>query len=76
MVRFELVQVGSREHNKAAVIIEKRLFGLLRIKWVKIHSIHPDFDKWHNVSNKSDYGYANMGKQHIEAAYLSLVSGS
>ena len=74
MSKFEIVQVGDRSGNKAAIMIERRLFGMFRVMWVKIYSDNPDFDKWINTSRKGCYGYANMTMSHIEANYLSLLS--
>ncbi|HBA6424250.1 TPA: hypothetical protein J2F85_003421 [Escherichia coli] len=74
MSRFEIVQAGDRSRNKAAIMIERRLFGIVKVVWLKIYSNHPDFDKWNNTSRRDCYGYATMTMRHIEAAYLSLLS--
>lgn len=74
MSKFEIVQVGDRHNDRAAIMIERRLFGLVKVVWVKIYSNHPDFDRWHNASRRDCYGYATMTMSNIEAAYLSLLS--
>lgn len=55
-------------------MIERRLFGLVKVVWVKIYSNHLDFDRWHNASIRDCYGYATMTMSHTKAAYLSLLS--
>lgn len=31
MSKFEIVQVGNRYNNRAAIMIERRLFGLVKV---------------------------------------------